>query len=203
MTPIDLERECDKAARAIRNSPQFYPAGTEPEASQLLNLIAAMMPNCRHMLEIGVDKGFTTCHLIKASARNGSKVWAIDICDRRHQALLNLWKWHRFIRGDSVDVLREWNPANRIGFVFVDGRHEADHVGMELDLLLPLLDERESVVAVHDTLLFPKIHAFVEDWSSANGFERITIHTANVKEKRCDSTGLTVCHRSRPKNLVD
>jgi len=192
---MDTERFriCGDLIQEIESLPNLFPAGSEKEVCQLLEMLVVVAAPAI-ALEIGTSHGYTTAHLIRASGITETEIITIDIRDQRHPSLKKLHRWHRHIEMDSVDALKRGLVPAGVGFCFIDGKHKAPHVKVELDLLAPLL-AAHCLLAVHDTLLFPRIRAVVEEFAESKGFTLITIRTPNHPKKKCDSTGLTLLSR--------
>jgi predicted O-methyltransferase YrrM len=152
--------------------------------------LASLIKMSKYMtvLEIGVFRGETTKHLIKALPKGGQFI-GIDINDYRTEstkASMSIGgKSIDFILGNSLDELNKL-PHNHFDLIFVDGDHSYDHVLLEFYLVEKLVSNG-GVIVYHDTIHLEGPRRLVE-YAAQYNYKNVTLNTT-------EGRGLSILHR--------
>jgi len=121
---------------------------SEPDVAQFLACLIRMH-GFRDVVEVGVFKGLTACHLIDSLGPGGRYV-GIDIEDHRPESVREYMTTERqtFLLGDSLVRLRQMGDHSA-DLIFLDGDHSLAYVRAEFLESLRVLKPR-GIVCIHD-----------------------------------------------------
>lgn len=149
---------------------------TELETGEFLASLIKMT-GAKHVVEIGVFKGFSSVQMIEALPKDGTYV-GIDIEDLIIEELAHIKKDKRvkFMFENSLDALPKLDKAD---LVFIDGLHEFDHNVKEFKLIEKFIS-KGGIVAVHDSEHIPDVLKFVNWLRNFPHFDIINLPTNDV-----------------------
>lgn len=141
---------------------------SEPEVGQLLSALIDIH-QCNEVLEIGTFKGATAKYLMKVNYTG------IDIEDHREQEFKTVMAGHKFIIGNSLDVLKTLTYKN-FDLIFIDSVHEFDHCMAEFKLC-ELLIKKGGLICFHDSVKFEGVKRVINYIKMFDHFDVITLNT--------------------------
>ncbi|MHC4948122.1 MAG: class I SAM-dependent methyltransferase [Planctomycetota bacterium] len=157
--------------------------------ADLLTAAAAAAP-AGASVEIGLASGLGTLAIARGRLRRGPlpprSLHAVDP-HQAHFARAGLHSVERAGLGASlvfhphpshVALPRMLDAGTRLGFAFVDGMHQLDHVLLELFFLDRML-EPGGVIAVHD-MWMPGLQHAVSYWTANRAYEPVTVRDATL-----------------------
>jgi predicted O-methyltransferase YrrM len=110
--------------------------------------------NAKVIVEIGVDKAYSTLVLLKAAIETNGHLYSVDILSvldgikRMHDSKLDLNYW-TFTNQDSLEYIRSWKLP--IDILYLDSNHLAEHTFKELEAYSKFI-KSNGVILLHDTL---------------------------------------------------
>ena len=138
--------------------------------------ILAVNEKLKPLVEIGVEVGYSTKHLLLAAKALDSKLYSVDILDRSSIAnklpreLKDRWI---FINSDSVKAGENWK-GEKIGLLFVDGNHDYKGVLADLKAWYPHV-KANGIIAMHDCHYDSDVMKAVTDFFKGRNVEIFVI----------------------------
>lgn len=148
--------------------------------------------NARHILELGVRAGHSTCAFLSAIKSKKGKLVSIDIDDCSDVFNSPDWEFHRM---NDLD----FDTNAQFDIIFIDTSHTYDQTLAELRKFAPNL-KKNGAILLHDTISYPPVSQAIQAYLKENpnkyecanhrGFSGIGI--LRLKEQLCG-------HRKQPK----
>lgn len=148
---------------------------SEPDVARFLACLVEMH-RFRSVVEVGVFKGLTTCHLIEGLGPGGTYI-GIDIEDHRSTSVKVFMEehGHRFLLGDSKGELSKLAPASA-DLIFLDGDHSLGYVSVEFLESLRIL-RPGGVICIHD-YHSPGVRIWVDYVARFGAFSTLVLNTS-------------------------
>lgn len=122
---------------------------SEPDVAMLISALIKMH-GCKHVLELGVFKGYTSCYMIDSIPLDGTYT-GIDVADFRCDSVkkyMDATK-SKFINGDSQYELPKL-PEDHYDLIFIDSDHTYEHLSKEFKLCERIV-KQDALIVIHDT----------------------------------------------------
>jgi len=107
-----------------------------------LMYVFARAHDCKNILEVGIERGYSTYYLAHAAKMSGGMYYGIDnearYCENIDRELTKANLPHKIICADTKKM-EKIDFVERIDFAFLDGEHTTEAVMHEIDLIYPLL----------------------------------------------------------------
>lgn len=135
----------------------------------LYDITASVISPDKIIVELGVGRGESTAALLAAVNDTGGHLYGIDIRDCGG-IFDNEPNW-TFIRGDDLEIVKEWNRP--IDHLFIDTSHRFEQTIAELRAWSPWIADREygvfkpGIISLHDIHL-PGVKRAVETFLEEN-----------------------------------
>lgn len=141
---------------------------SEPEVGAVLAALIDIH-QCKEVLEIGVFKGATALHLMKANYTG------IDIEDFREEPVKAAMKGHKFILGNSLEELKRL-PEKFYDLIFIDSVHEYEHCMSEFKACERLI-KSGGLICFHDAAKFFGVKRVIDYIKMFNHFDVLVLNT--------------------------
>jgi len=118
----------------------------------------ARLHNSKNILEVGIERGYTSYYLAQAAKLNNGIYYGIDKdiewCEKIERILKQENLPHKIINKDTKEIrsLKEFG-IERIDIAFLDGEHSTEAVSHEIELIYPLLSsDGWGFIFIHDII---------------------------------------------------
>ena len=163
---------------------EFHPWTSEPQVASLITALIDIH-ECTNVLEVGVFKGATALAMLW----DGVNYTGIDIEDHRHDIVKQEMKGHKFILGNSLDVLKTL-PKQHFDLIFIDSLHEYDHIMQEFKLCERII-KKGGLILFHDSIGIEDVKRIINYIKGFKHFEVVTLRTPYI-EGRGFGSGVSI-----------
>lgn len=125
------------------------PGDSDRHAATLFAI--ALASKGKTYLELGVRSGRSSLPILLAAAKNGGKLWSVDINQTEFVCPPELISSWNFQKSDALEFLSNWDPTLKIDFIYIDDWHSYEHVKAELDFVDKLVGP-SSIILLHDLM---------------------------------------------------